>query len=256
MLAAEAASHLKTGTTVVACDETMNVIHQMTKNNDYGADKIDPRSSVKCHQPHPTDSGACATYQPPCPGSTDKLELASLVIHYPTCPDIVESKTIKTDPGLSQKLNPKDSVGNAIRGSATIDPKDWQDIVGIVTLKTDRGLSHKKLNPKDSVGNAIRGSATTDPKDSQKTNDHCSGQSTVPSDDIVLTVQPQTGNSRFTVNLSSRLLSASETALLDRGLTFVPVYSHMPVHDIYSLQNRLVRNIKLKDYYKDENDEG
>jgi hypothetical protein len=57
------------------------------------------------------------------------------------------------------------------------------------------------------------------------------------------------GGTSFTVNLSSVTLTPSEQALLDRGLTFVPTYETYPVRDIYALQDRYVRSLKLKDYY-------
>jgi hypothetical protein len=43
--------------------------------------------------------------------------------------------------------------------------------------------------------------------------------------------------------------------LLDKGLTFIPTYTFLPVNDIYSFQNRLIRNLKLKDYYQEEDED-
>lgn len=40
--------------------------------------------------------------------------------------------------------------------------------------------------------------------------------------------------------------------MLDKGLTFIPTYKYLPLYDVYSLQNRLVRNLKLKDYFRDD----
>ena len=57
--------------------------------------------------------------------------------------------------------------------------------------------------------------------------------------------------SQFTVNLSKYQLKPSEYSLLDKGLTFLPAYRMFPVRDLYTLQNRLVRNLKLKDYFAD-----
>jgi hypothetical protein len=61
--------------------------------------------------------------------------------------------------------------------------------------------------------------------------------------------------SHYTLNLSSVPLTSEELKLLDKGLTFIPVYRHMDTHTIYGLQNRLTRNLKLKDYFKDEDKE-
>lgn len=58
------------------------------------------------------------------------------------------------------------------------------------------------------------------------------------------------------MNLSSVHLNDHELSLLDRGLTFIPKYRTARVSSIYALQNRLVRNLKLKDYYCDEEDDG
>lgn len=62
-------------------------------------------------------------------------------------------------------------------------------------------------------------------------------------------------NSHFTVNLSDYDLSEDELMLLDRGLTFVPTYGRMPTSALYELQHRLIRNIKLKDYFANEDDD-
>lgn len=51
------------------------------------------------------------------------------------------------------------------------------------------------------------------------------------------------------MNLSNYPLSKIDTQLLDRGLTFIPTYLLQPLRDIYTLQHRLIRNLKLKDYY-------
>lgn len=60
---------------------------------------------------------------------------------------------------------------------------------------------------------------------------------------------------RYTVNLSSKHLSSTQLSVLDRGLTFIPTYKTTPLIDIYTLQDRLIRNIKLKDYFGDNDDD-
>jgi len=42
--------------------------------------------------------------------------------------------------------------------------------------------------------------------------------------------------------------------LLDKGLTFIPTFKFLPLYDLYSLQNRLVRNLKLQDFFGREED--
>lgn len=59
----------------------------------------------------------------------------------------------------------------------------------------------------------------------------------------------------FTINLSSFQLSTHELSLLNKGLTFIPTNFSLPINDIYSSQNRLVRNLKLKDYFRDKTDD-
>ena len=66
-----------------------------------------------------------------------------------------------------------------------------------------------------------------------------------------IAVDAKQKNTCFTVNLSRSTLTSVERALLDRGLTFIPTFNLFPLQSIYSLQNRLVRNLKLKDYYRD-----
>jgi GIY-YIG catalytic domain len=56
----------------------------------------------------------------------------------------------------------------------------------------------------------------------------------------------------FTLNLSSLQLSTHELSLLNKGLTFIPTYNSLPINDIYCFQNRLIRNLKLKDYFQDD----
>lgn len=42
-----------------------------------------------------------------------------------------------------------------------------------------------------------------------------------------------------------------QLALLDRGLTFIPRHRTTPLLDIYTRQDRLIRNLKLRDYFGD-----
>ena len=56
----------------------------------------------------------------------------------------------------------------------------------------------------------------------------------------------------LTVNLSNINLSVADQKLLDKGLTFIPTYRKFPISKLYDSQNRLIRNLKLKDYFKHE----
>lgn len=87
---------------------------------------------------------------------------------------------------------------------------------------------------------------TTEPPD---ITDNPNRISTIPTTSI-----PQ--KSRFTMNLSSLPLQQAELDILDRGLTFIPTSTTHPVQNIYTLCNRLIRNIKLKDYFADEEQDG
>jgi len=73
--------------------------------------------------------------------------------------------------------------------------------------------------------------------------------------DTVNSVQNDKYVSPYTVNLSSLPLSTSQLVLLDRGLTYIPKISHIPVIDIYSSQERLIRRLKLHDYFGDDDDD-
>ena len=42
--------------------------------------------------------------------------------------------------------------------------------------------------------------------------------------------------------------------LLDKGLSFIPSFRSIPLSKIYEAQNRLIRNLKLKDYFSDRPD--
>lgn len=59
----------------------------------------------------------------------------------------------------------------------------------------------------------------------------------------------------FTINLSDYVLNENEYSLLDKGLTFIPTYTRFPTSTVYLLQQRLIRNLKLKDYFAADNDE-
>lgn len=59
----------------------------------------------------------------------------------------------------------------------------------------------------------------------------------------------------LTVNLSDIVLDRADIELLDKGLSFIPTCNSMPLFKFYESQNRLIRNIKLRDYFynKDKN---
>lgn len=63
------------------------------------------------------------------------------------------------------------------------------------------------------------------------------------------------GSSCFTVNLSDIRLTEPQLSVLDRGLTFIPAYRTLLLNDVYAAQDRLVRNLKLKDYFMGQNNE-
>jgi len=58
----------------------------------------------------------------------------------------------------------------------------------------------------------------------------------------------------FTINLSDLQLTPADTNLLDKGLSFIPTYRFQPISRIYEVQNRLVRSLKLKDYFSKKNE--
>jgi hypothetical protein len=41
-------------------------------------------------------------------------------------------------------------------------------------------------------------------------------------------------------------------SLLDKGLTYIPTYKMLPKNDIYEAQHRLIRSIKLRDYFEEK----
>jgi len=52
-----------------------------------------------------------------------------------------------------------------------------------------------------------------------------------------------------TVNLSNLQLSRTDIELLDKGLSFIPTCNSIPLFKFYEAQNRLIRNLKIKDYF-------
>lgn len=57
--------------------------------------------------------------------------------------------------------------------------------------------------------------------------------------------------------MSSQLLSVAKLRLLDKGLKFIPTFKFLPLYNVYSLQNRLIRNLKLRNFFGDaEDDDG
>jgi hypothetical protein len=56
-------------------------------------------------------------------------------------------------------------------------------------------------------------------------------------------------NSSLTVNLSNLNLTDVEISLLDKGLSYIPTCRSLNVFKIYESQNRLIRNLKIKDYF-------
>jgi len=57
-----------------------------------------------------------------------------------------------------------------------------------------------------------------------------------------------------TVNLSNKHLSKIDIDLLDKGLSFIPTCNSMPLFKFYDAQNRLIRNLKIKDYFSNRSD--
>lgn len=53
----------------------------------------------------------------------------------------------------------------------------------------------------------------------------------------------------LTVNLSNLTLNNTDIKLLDKGLSFIPTFNSMPLFKFYESQNRLIRNLKLRDYF-------
>lgn len=59
-----------------------------------------------------------------------------------------------------------------------------------------------------------------------------------------------------TINLSKYVLTDSELSLLEKGLTFIPTMHYTDCSQIYELQNKVIRSLKLRDYYHSSTDEG
>jgi len=53
----------------------------------------------------------------------------------------------------------------------------------------------------------------------------------------------------LTVNLSDLELTDVEISLLDKGLSFIPTCKSLNVFKIYESQHKLIRNLKIKDYF-------
>lgn len=57
----------------------------------------------------------------------------------------------------------------------------------------------------------------------------------------------------LTVNLSSLQLSETDISLLNKGLTFVPSPELIPTWEILGDRNKLIRNLKLRDFFDNKN---
>ena len=57
---------------------------------------------------------------------------------------------------------------------------------------------------------------------------------------------------KMTINLSSYTTTDTETRLLDKGLLFIPTIKTLPVDDILTARDKLVRNLKLKAHFKND----
>ena len=58
--------------------------------------------------------------------------------------------------------------------------------------------------------------------------------------------------SEFTMNLSSLNLTPAQVELLDKGLTFIPVNNKIPLQKINECMQRNIRNLKLRDFFRDK----
>jgi hypothetical protein len=155
-----------------------------------------------------------------------------------------------TDPEGTAQADPKvtdpQSDTTDPKGTAQADPKvtephgDTTDPKG--TAQADPKVTDTTKDPK--------GPAQADPK---VTVPHITDPKGTAQADPRIMVDGAKGT-QFTLNLSNRVLTESEKRLLDRGLTFIPVYTVYSEHALYGLQNRLVRSLKLKDYYRESDD--
>jgi len=53
----------------------------------------------------------------------------------------------------------------------------------------------------------------------------------------------------LTVNLSDLILTNNDISLLNKGLSFIPTCKDISVFKFYDSQNKLIRNLKIKDYF-------
>src|SRR6218665_4015615 len=59
--------------------------------------------------------------------------------------------------------------------------------------------------------------------------------------------------SNYTMNLSNHTLTKDETDLLDFGLSFIPTINKMHISQIQRFLDKVIRSIKLRDYFTDDN---
>jgi len=60
--------------------------------------------------------------------------------------------------------------------------------------------------------------------------------------------------SDFTMNLSNCSLTTAQVELLDKGLTYIPVPHKIQLAKLAEGRDRNIRNLKLRDYFRDKND--
>ena len=72
---------------------------------------------------------------------------------------------------------------------------------------------------------------------------------TYPSEENMHVNRLDNEKSSLTVNLSKLNLTEVEISLLDKGLSYIPISKSLNVFKIYESQNRLIRNLKIKDYF-------
>ena len=82
---------------------------------------------------------------------------------------------------------------------------------------------------------------------------HTKGKPTLKRDNCTTAGHSQTtdnsGLKPCTINLSKHVLSQPEHSLLEKGLTFIPSVHYTDCSQIYHLQNRMIRSLKLRDYF-------
>ena len=69
-----------------------------------------------------------------------------------------------------------------------------------------------------------------------------------------INVNHKTNTKFLTVNLSSITLSEIDLTLLENGLTFIPTPKLLPIYKILENKTRLIRSLKLKYFFRHEND--